>query len=164
MEGGGLRPVGRASSPSGPPLTTTRCRRHDRAGCARVAKGILSRKTYKMRVKFLGREGARKVLLVYPTTLDEYRQALETLGRAACPGTGHGPARAAAHGPQHGGYVVTSEAQRHRWGLPDLTARADTVDEAQALEVLRDAAEWSASAVELPAEAAPSTRDRKIRW
>ena len=34
-----------------------------------------------MRVKLLGRDGSRKVLLVYPTTLDEYRQALETLGR-----------------------------------------------------------------------------------
>ena len=34
-----------------------------------------------MRVKTLERDGSRKVLLVYPTTLDEYRQALETLGR-----------------------------------------------------------------------------------
>ena len=32
-----------------------------------------------MRVKTLERDGSRKVLLVYPTTLDEYRQALATI-------------------------------------------------------------------------------------
>ena len=105
-----------------------------------------------MRVKVLGREDARQVLLVYPTTREEYREALEMLGRAARAGAGHGPARG-ARGPEHGRYVVTTEEQRHRWGLPDLSAGAGMVGEAQAFEVLCDAAEWSASAVELPAEA-----------
>ena len=86
-----------------------------------------------MRVKTLGR-GSRKVLLVYPTTLEEYRQALATLGRA-------------------GRYVVTTEEQRPLWGLPDVTADARLVDEAEAFEVLCDAAEWSESAVEVPVEA-----------
>ena len=83
------------------------------------------------------------------------------LGRAARPGAGHGPARG-ARGPEHGRYVVTTEEQRHRWGLPDLSAGAGMVGEAQAFEVLCDAAEWSASAVELPdlsAGAVPSPGD-----
>ena len=76
-----------------------------------------------MRVKVLGREDAKQVLLVYPTTLEEYREALEMLGRAARPGAGHGPARG-ARGPEHGRYVVTTEEQRYRWGLPNLSAGA----------------------------------------
>ncbi len=111
-----------------------------------------------MRVRLLGRDGSRKVLLVYPTTLEEYRQALDTLGRP------HGPradgagtdADGAGHGPQPGGYVVTTEEQRYWWGLPDLSAGARLVDEAGALEVLCDAAARSAAAVEPSAEAASS--------
>ena len=112
-----------------------------------------------MRVKTLGR-GSRKVLLVYPTTLDEYRQALATLGRADGPGSdGTGTGRA-GDGPEPG-YVVTTEEQRPLWGLPDVTADARLVDEAEAFEVLCDAAEWSESAVEVPVEAgaAPAPGD-----
>ena len=113
-----------------------------------------------MRVKLLGRDGSRKVLLVYPTTHEEYRRALETLGRpdgAGAEGAGTDADRA-GHGVHTGGYVVTTEEQRHRWGLPDLSAGARRVDEAGALEVLCDAAARSASAVEPSAEAgaAPS--------
>ena len=107
-----------------------------------------------MRVKTLERDGSRKVLLVYPTTLDEYRQALEMLGRADGPeadGAGTEAGRA-GDGPDLR-YVVTTEEQRPLWGLPDVTADARLVDETQAFEVLCDAAEWSASAVELPVEA-----------
>ena len=57
------------------------------------------------------------------------------------------------HGPQPGRYVVTTEEQRHRWGLPDLSAGARLVDEAGALEVLCDAAARSAPAVERSTEA-----------
>ena len=107
-----------------------------------------------MRVKLLGRDGSRKVLLVYPTTHEEYRRALETLGRPDGPGAeGVGTdADRAGHGPQAGGYVVTTEEQRHRWGLPDLSAGARLVDEAGALEVLCDAAARPASAIERSAE------------
>ena len=101
-----------------------------------------------MRVKTLERDGSRKVLLVYPTTLDEYGRALEALG--------HDPARA-ARGPEPGRYVVTTDEQRRLWGLPDLSAagRACVMGEAQAFGVLCDPAEWSAATAELPAEAVP---------
>ena len=107
-----------------------------------------------MRVKTLERDGSRKVLLVYPTTLDEYRQALETLSRADRPGADGAGTEAgrAGDGPDLR-YVVTTEEQRPLWGLPDVTANARLVDEAQAFEVLCDAAEWSAPAVEVHLEA-----------
>ena len=89
------------------------------------------------------RDGSRKVLLVYPTTLDEYRQALETLGRQGSGADGAGTeAGRAGDGPGPGRYVVTTEEQRLLWGLPDVTADARLVDEAQAFEVLCDTAEW----------------------
>ena len=105
-----------------------------------------------MRVKTLERDGSRKVLLVYPTTLDEYGRALEALG--------HDPARA-ARGPEPGRYVVTTEEQRRLWGLPDLSAagRARVMGEAQAFGALCDPAEWSAATAELPAEAVPPPGD-----
>ncbi len=110
-----------------------------------------------MRVKVLGHDGSRKVLLVYPRAFNEYRQALETLGRTDGPapeGAGTDVGRS-GHGRQAGGYVVTTEEQRHRWGFPDRSAGARLVDEEGALEALRDAAA-PASAVEGSAEAAPS--------
>ena len=55
--------------------------------------------------------------------------------------------------------MVTTEEQRPLWGLLDMTADARLVDEAQAFEVLCDAAEWSESAVEVPVEEdAPSPK------
>ena len=118
-----------------------------------------------MRVKLLRRHEAGTVLLAYPATLEEYHQALDTLGRPAHPAAGHAgtdPDRE-GRGRAHGCYVVTTAEQRCRWGLPDLSAhgRARMVDESRAFDVLGDAAAWSKAAVDVPpdAEAAPSPRD-----
>ena len=102
-----------------------------------------------MRVKMLRRKDASTVLLVYPTTPDEYRQSLKTLVPATVTAAGSRTS-ATVHGP----YVVTTEEQRRRWGLPELAARglARVVDESQALELLDDPGTWSAAA-ELPADA-----------
>ena len=73
-----------------------------------------------MRVKLVRRKDDSTVLLVYPSTLDEYGEALETLarpGRKQRSGSGPGWTR-----PAHGCYVVTTEELWHRWGLPDLSA------------------------------------------
>ena len=109
-----------------------------------------------MRVRLVRRKDDSTVLLVYPSTLDEYGEALETLAHPARPAGSSGPDPAlAGRRPAHGCYVVTTEELRHRWGLPDLSAhgRARVVDESRALDVLGDAAAWSAAAVELPADA-----------
>ena len=120
-----------------------------------------------MRVKLLRRHEASTVLLAYPATIEEYHQALSTLGRPACPAAGHvgtDPDRD-GRGRAHGCYVVTTAEQRRRWGLPDLSApgRARMVDESRAFDVLGDAGAWSRAAVELPADpgAAPSPRDHE---
>ena len=59
--------------------------------------------------------------------------------------------------------MVTTEEQRQRWGLPDLSAdgRAGVVNEARALDMLGDAAAWSAATVQpsADAEAAPRQPD-----
>ena len=108
-----------------------------------------------MRVKILRRNDSGTVLLVYPSTLDEHRQVL-TLGRGVRPAAGHDELAVGrtASGPPQGCYVVTTEEQRRRWGLPDLAAcgRARMVNESQALELLHEPAAWSAAA-ELPAAA-----------
>ena len=115
-----------------------------------------------MRVKFLRRKDDSTVLLAYPSTLEEYRQALQTPGAPAL--TAGGPGRAdparPEPGPAHGPYVVTTEEQRQRWGLPDLSAdgRAGVVNEARALDMLGDAAAWSAAAVQPSADAAAGPR------
>ena len=120
-----------------------------------------------MHVKLLRRVDASTVLLVYPSTLGEYRQALDRLGRRTRPAAGHDssdPDRAECR-PEHDCFVVTTAEQRHRWGLSDLSAcgRAGVVGEALALDLLRDPASWSAVAGELPAcpaaETAPSPGD-----
>ena len=56
-------------------------------------------------------------------------------------------------GPPQACYVVTTEEQRRRWGLPDLAARglARVVTESQALDLLDEPGAWSAAA-ELPAD------------
>ena len=113
-----------------------------------------------MRVKILRRKDSGPVLLVYPSTLDEHRQVL-TLGRGARPAAGHDELAMGRteSGPPQGCFVVTTEEQRRRWGLPDLAAcgRARVVTESQALELLDDPGAWSAAA-ELPAgaEAVPA--------
>ena len=118
-----------------------------------------------MRVKLLRRHEAGTVLLAYPATIEEYHQALDTLGRAAHPAAVHAgtdPDRE-GRGRVHGCYVVTTAEQRRRWGLPDLSAhgRARMVDESRAFDALGDAAAWSKAAVDVPADAgaAPSPRD-----
>ena len=72
-----------------------------------------------MRVKILQRKGTGTVVLVYPSTLDEHRPALETLGRGARPAAGHDDLamKRTGSGPPQGCYVVTTEEQRRRWLL-----------------------------------------------
>ncbi len=84
-----------------------------------------------MRVKLLRGRDAAGVLLVYPSTLSEYWEAVEVIDRRAAAGSA-GPT------PADAAYVVTTSALRHRWGLPDLAATgpAPIVDEAQAFGLL----------------------------
>ena len=117
-----------------------------------------------MRVKILRRRGTGTVLLVYPSTLDEHRQALETLGRGARPAAGHDDLamKRTGSGPPQSCYVVTTEEQRCRWGLPDLAAcgLARVVNESRALELLYEPGDWSAAAELLAdAEAVPAPSD-----
>ena len=114
-----------------------------------------------MRVKILRRRDTSTVLVVYPTTPDEYRQSLKTLASQALMAArsgGSGPGRTAS-GPAQGCYLVTTEEQRRRWDLPDLVAhgRARMVEEPRALELLDDATAWSAVAIELPDGGAPAS-------
>ena len=97
-----------------------------------------------MRVRQLRGEGDDgTVRLVYPSTIDEYWKAIEALESPAAPRRTvvrkHGDRNGGRHGPC---YVVTTAAQRDRWGLPDLGAsrRARVVDEGQAFDLLRDKA------------------------
>ena len=96
-----------------------------------------------MRTKLLRCRADVTVQLVYPSTLDEYRQVLDALGGASPPvATGEPDSVPAGSRPGNGAYVVTTAQQRHLWGLPDLTVsgRAVPVDEARALDLLHDAA------------------------
>ena len=84
-----------------------------------------------MRVKLLRGRDAADVLLVYPSTLSEYWEAIEVVDRRVAAGSaGRWSADAA--------YVVTTAALRHRWGLADLAAsgRAPMVDGADAFGLL----------------------------
>ena len=83
-----------------------------------------------MRIELLRGDDEATVLLVHPTTLDEYAGALDTLGRAE-------------RRPAAGCGVVTTAEQRARWELPDLAAsgRAPLVDSAQAFALLAGPAE-----------------------
>ena len=146
-------------------LRLVRTRRRLRNCTARV---LLEAETLKddvhMHVKILRRKDTGTVLLVYPSTLDEHRQALETLGRGARPAAGHdGLAMGRTEsGPPQGCYVVTTEEQRCRWGLPDLAAcgLARVVNESRALELLYEPGDWSAAAKLLAdAEAVPASSD-----
>ncbi len=87
-----------------------------------------------MRVRLLRGADDNTVLLVYPATRDEHCRVLDTVG---CPGGSQGRSR-----PAGGAYVVTTAAQRERWGLADLAAsgRVRVVDEAPALGRLCDGA------------------------
>ena len=98
------------------------------------------------------------VLLVYPATMAEYEQALETLvGKAGAAGDRSPEASRAEGGPVRGCYVVTTASQRERWNLPDLAAsgRARAVDEPKALDLLHEGALGQAVAAERLAASAP---------
>ena len=90
-----------------------------------------------MRVKVLRDAAGATVRLVYPSTLDEYGEAFETLGALAAPAGDGGPDAGRDHAG--GSYVVTTESQRARWQLPDLwtSGRARVVDESEAFGLLR---------------------------
>ena len=94
-----------------------------------------------MRTKLLRGRDDVTVQLVYPSMLDEYRQALDALG-GSLPAVGNGDAPPAGCRPAHAAYVVTTTRQRHLWALPDLavSGRAVPVDEPRALDLLQDAA------------------------
>ena len=95
-----------------------------------------------MRTKLLRGEDTT-VLLVYPSSAEEYRQAFRTLGGSArgAEKSGSDPDSAESRAAR-AAYVVTAATQRHRWELPDLavSGRCAVVDEARALDLLRDAA------------------------
>ena len=103
-----------------------------------------------MRTKLLRGRDDVTVQLAYPSTLDEYRQALDAFG-GSLPAAGNGDSPAADCQPGHAAYVVTTARQRHLWALPDLTVsgRAVPVDEARALDLLHDAAAEPGTAAEL---------------
>ena len=108
-----------------------------------VYHGGTSRQGPVMRTKLLRCRNDVKVQLVYPSTLEEYRQVLDALGGAsAAVASGESDSVAAGSRPRNAAYVVTTAQQRHLWGLPDLTVsgRAVPVDEARALDLLHDAA------------------------
>ena len=109
----------------------TERRRRDRIGPADGLSGTVERDFAAMRVKLLLGNDAAGVLLVYPPTLGEYGEAIEAIGRRAAAGSA-GPRSADA------AYIVTTAAQRDRWGLPDPAAsgRAPMVDEAEAFGLL----------------------------
>ncbi|MCY4667600.1 MAG: AAA family ATPase, partial [Rhodococcus sp.] len=105
-----------------------------------------------MRTKLLRVREDVTVQLVYPSTFDEYRQALDALcGGGPAAGSGGPGSVPAAGGPGHAAFVVTTAGQRRLWALPDLAAsgRAVPVDEARALDLLHDAAADLDMAVEL---------------
>ena len=105
-----------------------------------------------MRVKLLRGKEAADVLLVYPSTLSEYWEAIEAIERRAAAGWAEPRSAAAA-------YVVTTSALRHRWGLPDMAAsgRAPMVDEAEAFGLLAGKVGPAADPDEPLADAAETT-------
>ena len=98
-------------------------------------------RTQGMRTKLLRGRDEVTVQLVYPSTLDEYRQALDALG-GSLPAAGNGDSPPAGCRPGHAAYVVTTTQQRHLWDLPDLAVSGGVVpvDEPRALDLLHDAA------------------------
>ncbi len=105
-----------------------------------------------MRTKLLRCRDDVTVQLVYPSTLEEYRQVLDAVGGTApAVANGESDSVAAASRPGNAGYVVTAAQQRHLWGLADLTVsgRAVPVDEIRAFDLLHDAAVHPDRATEL---------------
>ena len=103
-----------------------------------------------MRTKLLRGSEDTTVLLVYPSTVDEYRQALSTLGGSAPEAGEPAPAPAGSRAAR-AAYVVTAARQRHLWNLPDLavSGRCAVAAEARALELLEEAGRWPRAAAGL---------------
>ena len=94
-----------------------------------------------MRAKLLRADNGGTVLLVYPQTRKEYGRALRAVERLhGVAGRGGHDAGREGFARADGGGVVTTVAQRERWGLADLTTcgQARVVDEAQVLGLLVD--------------------------
>ncbi len=114
-----------------------------------------------MRTKLLRGEDIA-VLLVYPSSADEYRQALRTLGGCA-PRAGESAPEPAGSRPVRAAYVATTAQQRHLWNLSDLavSGRCAVVNEERALELLQEAARQPGAAAALfsysPAGTAPKS-------
>ena len=71
-----------------------------------------------MRTKLLRCRDDVTVQLVYPSTLEEYRQVLDALGGAsAAVASGESDSVAAGSRPRSAAYVITTAQQRHLWGL-----------------------------------------------
>ena len=81
----------------------TERRRRDRIGPADGLSGTVERDFAAMRVKLLRGKDAAGVLLVYPSTLGEYGEAIEAIGRRVASGSA-GPRSADA------AYIVTTAA------------------------------------------------------
>ena len=99
-----------------------------------------------MRTKLLRARDDVTVQLVYPSTADQYRQALDVLGHPVDAGSAPADCGAAP-----AAYVVTTAQQRGLWELPDLavSGRAVPVDEPRPLDLLHDAAAKPTVASEL---------------
>ena len=116
-----------------------------------------------MRTRLLRRDDGATMVFVYPATKEEYGRALAALER---PGAraGRGGADAGRRGDRRaesGAWVVTTAAQRERWGLADLAAagRVRVVDEQKALGLLGKGAVGPVVADEPPAGAAAPPGD-----
>ena len=113
-----------------------------------------------MQTKLLRGDDGATMAFVYPATKKEYGRALTPLKRpGVAPGRGSAGAGREGDGPAAGGaWVVTTAAQRARWGLADLaaTGRVRVVDEQEALGLLGKGAVRPVAADEPAAGAAPA--------
>ncbi len=130
------------------------------------------KKRQSLRTKLLKGVEDAAVLLVYPSSLEEYRRAFGTLGGSVpAPERRDADIASAGSRPARAAYVVTAAMQRHLWGLPDLAVSGrDVVDEARALELLQDAARrpWAVDGLFPSPSAAdgsrPSARASAAPW
>ena len=116
-----------------------------------------------MQTKVLRGDDGATMAFVYPATKKEYGRALTPLKRpGVAPGRGSAGAGREGDRPAAGGaWVVTTAAQRARWGLADLaaTGRVRVVDEQEALGLLGKGAVRPVAADEPAAGAPAAPRD-----
>ena len=96
-----------------------------------------------MRMKMLQAGGNGRFSVVYPSTLEQYRQTIDTARPPVRPGAvGARAPGSEGSGPEKPWYVVTTSVQRRRWGLPDFagSGRVPVVDEGRALRLLDERA------------------------